>query len=159
MTILATLCYLTEGNKVLMLHRNKRDTDYHKGKYNGLGGKLLPGETPEACAVREVAEESGLHLTDYELRGLLTFPQFDGENDWYCYVFRGTAWTGILEEGPEGALEWVAIDQVPQLPLWPGDRIFLPYVFESGGWFSGAFYYENGQLVRHEIRQYPAASQ
>jgi len=158
MTILASLCYLVDGNQILMLHRNKRDGDYHKGKYNGLGGKFLPGESPEACAIREVFEESGLQLKELELRGILTFPLFDGISDWYCFVFRGIRWDGALTDCQEGTLEWVHQDQLFQLPLWPGDRHFLPYVFQEDSWFSGKFHYENGQLTDHTIEVYPQKS-
>ena len=73
---LATLCYIRQNNKTLMLHRVKKKNDIHQDKWNGLGGKFLPGETPEECVVREVKEESGLHIIKPELKGILTFPEF-----------------------------------------------------------------------------------
>ena len=80
-TILATLCYVRHDSQTLMLHRVKKANDMHEGKYNGLGGKFLPGETPEACAIREVQEESGLTMIEPELKGFIDFPRFDGTND------------------------------------------------------------------------------
>ncbi len=87
---LATLCYVQHGQKTLMLHRIKKPQDIHQGKWNGLGGKLLPGETPEQCVIREVEEESGITLSNPELRGILTFPNFDGNEDWYVFLFTAT---------------------------------------------------------------------
>jgi len=86
---LATLCYIKDNstNKTLMLYRNKKENDYHEGKWNGLGGKFELGETPEECAIRELKEESGLTVENPKLKGLLTFPNFDGVDDWYVFVF------------------------------------------------------------------------
>ncbi len=83
---LATLCYVQRPGQTLMLHRVKRENDYHQGKWNGLGGKFEPGESPEECVVREVYEESGLVCRDPVLRGQITFPKFDAEADWYIWI-------------------------------------------------------------------------
>ena len=159
MTILATLCYLTEDTKVLMLHRNKREKDWHKGKYNGLGGKFMPGEGPEACMLREVQEESGLLPEEWILKGVLNFPLFDGVNDWQCFVYRITRWSGTLQPCHEGTLEWVEESQLLQLNLWQGDRIFLPKVMGSEGWFSGFFRYVEKELVSWELWDYGVPSE
>src|SRR3990167_3062501 len=92
--ILSTLCYLQNRNKTLMLHRIKKHRDIHEGKWNGLGGKLVPGETPEECVIREVREESGLSIRNPSLRGILTFPAFSEEEDWYVYVFLAYEFSG-----------------------------------------------------------------
>ncbi len=157
MTILATLCYVEDGDRVLMLHRNKREGDWHRGRYNGLGGKFLPGEGPEACMVREVREESGLEAEAWLLKGVLTFPAFDGVNDWQCFIYRVTRWHGTLQPCDEGTLEWVPRQALDSLPLWPGDRLFLPLVFEPEGWFSGVFRYADKALGEWELWQYGAA--
>ena len=93
---LATLCYIKRNNQTLMLHRIKKENDMHQGKWNGLGGKFEPGETPEACAVREIYEESGLRVNDPELRGILTFPAFNDDEDWYAFVFVVRDFSGEL---------------------------------------------------------------
>ncbi|MEA1973418.1 MAG: 8-oxo-dGTP diphosphatase, partial [Candidatus Cloacimonadota bacterium] len=129
--ILATLCYVQYENKVLMLHRNKRENDYHKGKYNGLGGKFEDGESPEECAIREVKEESGLTVRNPIFSGFITFPKFDKVNDWYVFVYRFKDFSGEIEENYEGSLEWVEQKNLSNLPLWDGDKIFLKWVFEN----------------------------
>ena len=101
---LATLCYVRDNNQTLMIHRVKKQQDIHKGKWNGLGGKFEPGETPEECARREVLEESGLIVEKMNLKGLLTFPMFDGKKDWYVFVFVIEAFSVSLIDSPEGKL-------------------------------------------------------
>ncbi len=99
---LATLCYLRQNGKTLMVHRIKKPNDIHEGKWNGLGGKFEPGETPEECARREIFEESGLRVKQLALKGLLTFPLFARDEDWYAFVFVATDFEGSLIESPEG---------------------------------------------------------
>lgn len=147
---LGTLVYLHRGGKTLMLHRIKKEQDYHEGKWNGLGGKLDPGETPEECAIREVKEESGLDLVDPRLRGIITFPMFDGVDDWYVYAFTGTDFSGSLIDSPEGELAWIDDENLLDLNLWEGDTVFLPWVF-GDRFFSAKFVYENKQLVDHSV--------
>ncbi|MDZ7764918.1 MAG: NUDIX domain-containing protein [Melioribacteraceae bacterium] len=84
---LATLCYIQKENKTLMLYRNKKENDYHEGKWNGLGGKFEPGETPEDCAIREIKEEAGLTVKKLVMKGFITFPLFDGKDDWHVFLF------------------------------------------------------------------------
>ncbi|MFX3962385.1 NUDIX hydrolase, partial [Streptococcus suis] len=85
---LATSCYIDNGNEFLILHRNKKENDVHQGKCIGVGGKLEPGETPQACAIREIFEETGLTVTKHSLKGVITFPDFTPNTDWYTYVFK-----------------------------------------------------------------------
>lgn len=147
---MATLCYVRQGGKTLMLHRIKKENDMHAGKWNGLGGKLLPGETPEACAIREVREESGLTLINPVLRGLITFPGFNHDDDWYCFLFVGREFTGELIDSDEGVLAWIDDTVLLDLPLWPGDRIFIPWL-DVDAFFSGRFTYVDGQLQDHDV--------
>ncbi len=150
--ILATLGYILspDGRRVLLVHRNKRPGDAHYGKYNGLGGKLEPGEDIVACLRREVREESGLECEQLQLRGTISWPGFGkhGE-DWFGFIFlverfRGEPW----QENAEGVLEWVEIERVLQLPLWEGDRFFLPLVFDhSAPPFHGVMPYRDGRPV------------
>jgi len=154
---LATLAYVRSGNKTLMLHRNARPDDVHFGKFNGLGGKFEPGESPEACMRREVLEESGLVVERAELKGILTFPDFAGGEDWYAFVFVVHEFSGALAANPpEGELVWVPTAEIPGLPLWEGDRIFLPWL-EEPGFFSGVFAYRNGRLQEHRVAFYRGA--
>ena len=147
---LATLCYLKADGKTLMIHRIKKEDDMHQGKWNGLGGKLDPGETPEECAIREVFEESGLTIVDPILKGILTFPKFAKEEDWYAFVFLAHKYRGQLIESSEGVLKWIADEHLLSLDLWAGDLIFLPWL-ERQGFFSGKFVYQNGKLVEHSV--------
>jgi 8-oxo-dGTP diphosphatase len=147
---LATLCYVKRAGKTLMIHRIKKAGDMHAGKWNGLGGKLEPGETPEECALREIREESGLTVTELELKGLLTFPAFAYNEDWYAFVFVGREFEGDLIESPEGVLQWIDDADLINLNLWEGDRIFLPWL-EGPGFFSGKFIYRDGKLTDHQV--------
>jgi 8-oxo-dGTP diphosphatase len=145
---LATLCYLKADGKTLMIHRIKKENDMHQGKWNGLGGKLDPGETPEECVIREVREESGLAIVDPQLKGLLTFPKFAKNEDWYAFVFVAHNFRGQLIDSNEGVLKWIEDEQLLGLDLWEGDRIFIPWL-EQTGFFSGKFVYQDGQLIEH----------
>lgn len=156
-TQLATLCYVRRNRQTLMLHRNKKTNDMHAGKWNGLGGKFEPGETPEACAIREIYEESGLVVHNPALQGVLTFPAFDDDVDWYAFVFVAREFTGDLIDSPEGDLAWIDDADLLALPLWPGDRIFLRWL-EQGSIFSGRFDYVDGRLVDHHVHFYPSSA-
>lgn len=150
MHILATLCYVQQDNKTLMLHRVKKENDYHEGKWNGLGGKFEPGETPEECAVREIEEESGLKVKNPELKGFISFPNFDGKNDWNVFVFTADEFDGELIDSPEGKLEWIENEKLCDLNLWDGDKIFIKWIFEDK-FFSAKFIYDNGEFVDHKV--------
>jgi 8-oxo-dGTP diphosphatase len=147
---LATLCYVFNGNKVLMINRNKRKDDMHLGKWNGLGGKFNPGETPEECVIREVYEESGLLIKNPVLRGFLTFPAFDDEEDWYVFVFTANEFSGHLTESYEGELEWIEWEKVTDLPLWEGDKYFLDWLNQDR-FFSAKFIYKNSKYITHSV--------
>lgn len=150
---LATLCYLRQNGRTLMIHRVKREGDMHRGKWNGLGGKFEPGETPEECVVREVREESGLLIVDPCLKGFLTFPDFAHNEDWYAFVFVASRFEGELIDPAEGYLEWIDDSQLFDLNLWEGDRIFLPWL-EKPGFFSAKFVYREGKLIEHHLTGY-----
>ncbi|MGL6095752.1 MAG: NUDIX hydrolase [Fimbriiglobus sp.] len=132
--ILATLGYVfsPDGSKVLLVHRTARPGDSHLGKYNGLGGKLERDEDVVAGLRREIREEAGIECASVQLAGTVSWPGFGkaGE-DWFGFVFRVTSFTGTpWEHGPEGPLVWVDTGNVLELPLWEGDRYFLPLVFD-----------------------------
>jgi 8-oxo-dGTP diphosphatase len=151
--ILATLGYVVspDGQRVLLIHRNKRAHDLHFGKYNGLGGKLEAGEDVVGCLCREIREEAGIECTSPKLRGTVSWPGFGkhGE-DWFAFIFRVNEWSGRpLTENAEGTLEWVEVARVLELPLWEGDPYFLPLVFEDAPWqFHGVMPYKEGRPVR-----------
>ena len=145
---LATLCYVRSGGKTLMVHRIKKANDMHQGRWNGLGGKLEPGETPEECAVREIREESGLVARNLLLKGFLTFPGFSNDEDWYAFVFVVNDFEGELIDSPEGVLQWVDDEELTKLFLWEGDYLFLPWL-DQKGFFSAKFVYRENKLVDH----------
>ena len=147
---LATLCYVRKDGKTLMVHRIKKANDIHLGKWNGLGGKFEPGETPEQCAIREIKEEAGLTVRSLILKGFLTFPGFANEEDWYAFVFVVPEFEGELIESPEGRLEWIEDRDLFNLNLWEGDREFLPWL-DQPGFFSGRFVYKDNRLVEHSV--------
>ena len=125
---LATLCYVMDKkrNSTLMIYRNKKQNDYHEGKWNGLGGKFEPGEIPEECAIREIEEESGLKVNSIKMNGFITFPLFDGKEDWYVFLFTTDDFSGELIDSPEGHIEWIPNEKLTEINLWDGDKIFIP---------------------------------
>ena len=150
--ILATLAYIfsPDGGRVLLVHRNRRHDDAQLGKYNGLGGKLDPGEDVVTCIRREIREESSLECEQMILKGTVSWPGFGkGGEDWFGFIFlverfAGEAW----RENADGVLEWVEVERVPDLPLWEGDRYFLPLVFDrTGRQFHGVMPYRDGRPV------------
>lgn len=150
---LATLCYVRQDSKTLMIHRIKKINDMHQGKWNGLGGKFEPGESPEECAIREIYEESGLKVRNPELKGLLTFPGFANDEDWYAFVFVAHDFEGQMIDSPEGVLSWIDNDKLNDLELWEGDRIFLKWLDHSG-FFSAKFNYKDGKFIDYEVVYY-----
>jgi len=148
--ILATLAYVLspEGNRVLLIHRNRRPDDPHYGKYNGLGGKLHADEDVVAGVRREVREEANLECEALILRGTISWPGFGkGGEDWFGFIFRVDRWTGTPSTAnSERSLEWIGLDQLTNLPLWEGDRYFLPLVFEkTDRQFHGVMPYRDGR--------------
>jgi len=136
-----------------MLHRVKKENDMHEGKWNGLGGKLEPGETPEECVIREVKEESGLEIKNPRLNGFITFPAFSKFEDWYVFLFTADEFTGTLIESPEGSLEWIEDEHISTLHLWEGDKIFLKWL-ANDAFFSAKFIYIDGKLKNHQVTFY-----
>ncbi len=150
--IVATLGYVLspDGRQVLLVHRNARPEDEHLGKYNGLGGKMEPEEDIVDCMRREIREEAGIECLELALRGSVNWPGF-GKNgeDWLGFVFLVTRFAGTPPaSNPEGTLEWVDLERIHDLPMWEGDRFFLPLVFDSDPRaFHGVMPYRNGRPV------------
>jgi len=141
-----TLCYIEEQGRYLMLHRVKKKEDINKDKWIGVGGHAEEGESPEECVVREVREETGLTLTDYRLRGVITYVT-DVQQTEYMFLYTATGFTGDLTECDEGDLEWVPKAQVEQLPIWEGDKVFFRLLEEREEFFSLKLCYEGDKLV------------
>jgi 8-oxo-dGTP diphosphatase len=148
--ILATLCYVKKDDHTLMLHRVKKQNDFHEGKWNGLGGKFEKGETPEQCVIREVNEESGLRLRSLHYHGLLLFAGFNND-DWYVWVYSSDDFEGeLMDNPPEGDLKWIPDEQVGQLNLWPSDAIFLPWLKQDRR-FSARFQFDYDTFIDHTV--------
>lgn len=141
-----TLCYLRIGEDTLMLHRVKKKNDVNHDKWIGIGGKFEHGESPEECILREFREETGLLLTQWAYRGIVTFVS----DDWceYMHLFTATDYEGELRECDEGTLEWVPWAQIEQLPIWEGDKVFLRLLQENGAFFSLKLVYDGERLAR-----------
>ena len=149
-----TLCYVTRGSQVLMLHRVKKKADINKDKWIGIGGKFEDGESPEDCVLREVKEETGLTLTSYKFRGLVTFVNNEYESELMC-VFTADRYTGELIECNEGQLCWVDKTKVPELPAWEGDKVFLDLLLSGEErFFSVKLQYKGDRLVEKKIYLY-----
>lgn len=149
--MLTTLCYIEKDDKYLMLHRVKKENDLNKDKWVGVGGKFEPGETPEECLLREVKEETGLTLTSYKFRAIITFIS----DEWgveYMHLFTADGYEGELPEDKlrdcdEGELVWVPKNEIENLRLWEGDKIFFRLLEERDEFFSLKLRYEGDTLV------------
>ena len=130
----STLCYVIRGDQVLMLHRVKKKNDVNKDKWIGIGGKFEAEESPDECLLRECREETGLRLTSWQCRGIVTFLQEGGEGE-YMYLFTAEEFEGNLHDCPEGDLQWVSREFLYRLPMWEGDRIFLDLLWRNAPFF------------------------
>ena len=143
----STLCYLERGDQYLMLHRVKKANDMNHDKWIGVGGKIEEGESPEDCVLRETFEETGLRLTQYRYRGLVTFVS-DRYPTEYMHLFTATGWTGTPHECDEGELAWIKKSDLLSLPLWEGDKIFLRLLDTDTPFFSLKLRYEGERLAQ-----------
>ncbi len=140
-----TLCYIKREGCYLMLHRVKKEQDENRDKWIGVGGKFETGESPEDCVCREVLEETGLTLTNYRYRGLVTFVS-DIYSCEYMHLFTADGFTGTIKDCDEGVLEWLPKDRLLELPMWAGDRIFLELLDEDTPFFSLKLVYAGEEL-------------
>lgn len=143
----STLCYLERGDEYLMLHRVKKEHDLNRDKWIGVGGKFEEGESPEDCIIRETREETGLTLTEYRYRGLVTFVSDEAPTE-YMHLFTATGWTGTPGVCEEGELAWIRKADLRKLPMWEGDRIFLDLLESDAPFFSLKLRYEGEKLVQ-----------
>jgi 8-oxo-dGTP diphosphatase len=141
----STLCYITRGSDVLLLHRVKKENDLNHDKWIGIGGKFLENESPEECMLREAKEETGLTLTSWQYRGIVTFVSdlYEGE---YMHLFTADGFEGQMTDCDEGVLEWIPRERMDALPQWEGDRIFLNLLRDQAPFFSLKLVYEGDSL-------------
>ena len=143
---MTTLCYLERGDEYLMLHRTKKENDENHDKWIGVGGKFEAGESPEDCMRREIFEETGLTVTDYRYRGIVTFVSDVYETE-YMHLFSVSHWTGEARECDEGELAWIKKQKLFDLTMWQGDRIFLKLLQEDVPFFSLKLTYRGDELI------------
>lgn len=148
-----TLCYIEKDDKYLMLHRVKKENDQNKDKWIGVGGKFEEGETPEDCVLREVKEETGLTLTDYKYRGIVTFA-LKGWGTEYMHLFTATGFEGEMKTCDEGDLVWVSKSEIENIEIWEGDKVFFRLLAEESGFFSLKLVYEDDMLIETEVYRY-----
>lgn len=142
----STLCYVLRGNEVLMLHRVKKEHDINRDKWIGIGGKFEPEESPDECLLREAKEETGLTLTSWQCRGVVTFLTQGGEGE-YMYLFTADGFEGELTDCDEGDLQWVSRNFLSQLPQWEGDKIFLDLLWKDAPFFLLTLRYQGDHLT------------
>ena len=149
-SLLTTLCYLEQGGKYLMMHRVKKEKDGNRDKWIGIGGHFEKGESPEECLIREVKEETGLILTRYRFRGLVTFSSGDWQEYMCLYTadgFAGELLPEQMKDCSEGELVWVDKGAIDELNIWEGDRIFLRLLAEDAPFFSLKLRYDGDRLA------------
>ncbi|MBQ7973122.1 MAG: 8-oxo-dGTP diphosphatase [Lachnospiraceae bacterium] len=144
---LTTLCYIEKGNRYLMMHRVKKEKDLNKDKWVGIGGHFEEGESPEECLLREVKEETGLTLTSWKFKGIVTFLSNEWPEAEYMCLYTADGYEGEIGPCNEGNLEWVDKDKVYDLPIWEGDKVFFKLLEEDREFFSLKLRYEGERLV------------
>lgn len=143
---MTTLCYVEKDDAYLMLHRVTKKDDVNKDKWIGIGGHFEEGESPEECLLREAYEETGLTLTSFRFRGIVTFTQ-EGYGTEYMCLYTADKFSGTMKECDEGTLEWVPRKDLTKLNLWTGDLIFLKLLMEDAGFFSLKLSYQGDELI------------
>ncbi len=148
-----TLCYIEKENKYLMLHRTSKKKDGNKDKWIGVGGHFEKGESPEECLLREVKEETGLELTSYQFRGIVTFISDEWPDEYMC-LYTADRYTGDIGNCDEGELVWVEKEKIMDLNIWEGDKIFLKLLMENQPFFSLKLEYKGDKLVNTVLKKY-----
>ena len=151
-----TLCYIQSGENYLLLHRTKKKNDQSHDKWLGIGGKFEDKESPEDCILREVREETGLTLTSYQYRGIVTFVSDVWETE-FMHLFTADGFTGTIRDCDEGELEWISKDRYLSLPMWEGDKIFLRLLQTDCPFFSLKLVYHGESLQSAVLNGTPLA--
>ena len=144
---LTTLCYIEKDDSYLMLHRVSKKNDINKDKWIGIGGHFQLNESPEVCLLREAKEETGLTLTSYQFRGIVTFITDGLEEAEYMHLYTADGFEGEMIDCDEGTLEWVPKSKISDLNLWEGDLIFFKLLEENAPFFSLKLVYQGDKLV------------
>jgi 8-oxo-dGTP diphosphatase len=154
---LATLAYIRHEKEVLLLFRNKKENDFHEGKFVGIGGRLEPGETPLECIVREVKEESGYSFSrkNIHFRGYIYFDEVNRNKadedlpafNWLVFIYTGFVSKKKHFVNSEGDLQWFSTNNIPYDKMWAGDKIFTPKILESNDIIEGKFLYEGNKII------------
>ena len=153
-----SLCYLEKDGAYLMLHRIKKAHDLNQDKWIGVGGKFERFESPEDCVCREVREETGLTLTSYTFRGLITFISDQQETELMC-LFTADGFEGEPGACNEGELAWIPKTEVPALPTWEGDAVFLEILLrDDPRFFTLRLAYEGDKLIDKKLQFYTACT-
>ena len=142
-----TLCYIEKDDHYLMLHRIRKHKDPNRNKWIGVGGGIEAGETPEDCLLREVREETGLSLTEYKKRGVIDFVSDEWEDE-IMHLYTASGFTGEIIDCDEGVLKWIPKRDVPSLPLWEGDKVFLRLLMQDAPFFRLRLEYHGEALAR-----------
>ena len=148
-----TLCYIEKENKYLMLHRTSKKKDGNKDKWIGVGGHFEKGESPEDCLLRELKEETGLELTSYQFRGIVTFISDEWPDEYMC-LYTADKYTGDIGNCDEGELVWVEKEKIMDLNIWEGDKIFLKLLTENQPFFSLKLEYKGDKLINTVLNKY-----
>jgi len=148
-----TLCYIEKEGKYLMLHRTKKKNDLNEGKWIGVGGKFEENESPEECVKREVKEDTGLILKECNLRGIVTYISNKWETE-YMYLFTSDSFEGELIECNEGELKWIDKQEVNNLNIWEGDKMFLDRIKVKNPFFTLKLEYNGDNLIKSELKEY-----
>lgn len=146
-----TLCYIEQNNNYLMLHRTKKENDCNHDKWIGIGGKIEKDEMPAECILREAYEETGLTLKSVTFRGIVRF-----RNDYYpdedMYLYTSDDFSGTIKECDEGDLEWIDRDELYNLTIWEGDKIFLEALKRDNRFFDLTLNYSKDKLISHTMK-------
>ncbi len=154
---ISTLAYIIFESQVLLLYRNKKENDFHAGKYVGVGGRIEPGETPLECILRELKEETGYELTskDIKFRGYIYFDEINRDKtkedlpafNWLTFIYSAHVSNKKYFENLEGDLFWFNVNQIPYDQMWEGDKIFTPEIIETSNIIQGKFLYDGEKIV------------
>lgn len=141
-----TVIYVKDkiSNKFLFLYRNKKKNDINHGKYIGIGGKIEPGESKDACIVREVYEETNLKLKSFYYMGEVRYIHLDEDDYVAMHVYYSDDYAGAIKECTEGTLKFMSEEEFYESPHWEGDKIFLDYALKNKPFKSVDYYYLGG---------------